>query len=165
MWRSLQLFLLVQGTSSWQPSLASISPSATLKAAVRPKSRGFGPTRVVSPILLHSYPDENDWGSSYDESDPAEIVQPPTREERLALQQTLMEEKTEKTPPRELRFGPFGSLEVLAIVVALFFAATVFVVGGDTLFVTGTSAAIPPTVNADEILRQDFVRMDTSVAF
>ena len=165
-WNLLVVFFLIQGSSSWQPSsFALLSPAGK---KVRPAAvyRWNRRARIVHGRWLHAYPNDSDWSSSYDESDPVEIVQPPTREERLAMRQQLqMEEKNEQPQPRELRLGPLGSLEVLAIVVALFFAVTVFAVGGDTLFVTGTSAAIPSTVNADEILRQDFVRMETSVAF
>ena len=67
--------------------------------------------------------------------------------------------------PKELRVGPLGSLEALAIVTSLFFVATVFGTG-DALFATPTGTTTPrPMVDAEQVLQQDFQRMETSVQF
>jgi hypothetical protein len=56
-----------------------------------------------------------------------------------------------------------GSLEVLAIVVSLFFTATVFLTG-DVLLATPSTT--PQTkINADEMLQSDFSKIETSVHF
>jgi hypothetical protein len=69
-------------------------------------------------------------------------------------------------PQRELRFGPLGSLEVLAILVSVFFVGTVALYG-DALFATPTmdSTNTGKILDADEILQSDFNRLDTSVPF
>jgi hypothetical protein len=66
---------------------------------------------------------------------------------------------------KELQFGPFGSLQVLALVVSLFFSATVFF-AGDLLFATPSKdASKVPILDADEVLQKDFARIDSSVPF
>lgn len=66
---------------------------------------------------------------------------------------------------KELRVGPLGSLEVLAIVMSVFFVATVFF-AGDVLFATPTETASSRILlDADEVLQSDFRRIETSVDF
>ena len=80
------------------------------------------------------------------------------------LQSEDDEEMDESIKPRkELRFGPLGSLEVLAIVTSVFFAATVFL-AGDVLLATPTQTT-QTVFDADEVLQSDFRRIETSVPF
>lgn len=59
--------------------------------------------------------------------------------------------------------NPLYSLEALALAVSLFFVAVTTVLGGD-LFAT-SHAPMPPSVDADALLEQDFLRDETSVKF
>ena len=106
-WNLLVVFFLIQGSSSWQPSsFALLSPAGK---KVRPAAvyRWNRLARIVHGRWLHAYPNDSDWSSSYDESDPVEIVQPPTREERLAMrQQLLMEEKKKTATTSRTTIGP-----------------------------------------------------------
>ena len=76
-------------------------------------------------------------------------------------------EATTDAPKKELRFGPFGSLDVLVIAVSLFFVATVALVGKDALLATPTTETLQQikVVDADEVLRSDFLRNENSVPF
>lgn len=77
---------------------------------------------------------------------------------------------------QQLNFGGIGSLELLAIATSLFFVLLV-AVAGDSLFASPTINAeeqVTTTINgrqqrkiinADEVLRNDFTRIDTSVEF
>ena len=73
---------------------------------------------------------------------------------------------TPDIPKKELRFGPFGSLDILVIAVSLFFVATVALVGKDVLLATPTTTeTLQIKVDADQILQSDFLRNENSVPF
>jgi hypothetical protein len=63
-------------------------------------------------------------------------------------------------PPKTLRVG---SLEALAIATSIFFIGIVYFLG-DSLFAT-PSGTIQAVIDADEVLKSDFVRIDSSVPF
>ena len=73
--------------------------------------------------------------------------------------------ENDDTPPKELRFGPLGSLDLLVIAVSLFFVATVAIVGKDALLATPTTETLQIKVDADQILQSDFLRNENSVPF
>jgi hypothetical protein len=67
-------------------------------------------------------------------------------------------------PPPPISFK-VGNLEILAILVSAFFAATVALSGG-TIFANAPAAPSARIVlDADELLRQDFARDESSVRF
>lgn len=68
----------------------------------------------------------------------------------------------------ELMNNPTFSLELLAVVVSLFFVATVALVGGDKLFVTappGSPLTERVVIDADALLSEEFDRVSSSVKF
>mgnify|MGYP005854115119 CR=1 FL=1 len=70
----------------------------------------------------------------------------------------------ETTTRKELRFGPLGSLEVLALLVSLFFVGAVATTG-DLLFAKPSTISTIEKVDAEQVLQSDFERMDSSVSF
>ena len=73
------------------------------------------------------------------------------------------DDKERKRTRNELRIGPFGSLELIAIVVSLVFLVTVYG-AGDALFAK-PSPTTTKIVDADEILQEDFWKSDSPVSF
>ncbi|CAB9526860.1 expressed unknown protein [Seminavis robusta] len=96
------------------------------------------------------------------------LIQPQNYQTTVLLHQTDQDDlqpddNNNSIPQKELRIGPFGSLEILAVAVSLFFVASVAVYG-DALFAKPASN-MPVVVDANEVLQSDFVRIESSVPF
>ena len=141
-----------------------------LNAFVRPSNTRYG-EHVLREGRLAEFPPRQHVISTFgalkmsyqrdgDFDDDSDVIVQPSSPKNM---DTIPNSDESNPPIKELRWGPLGSLEVLAAVVSLFFAATVFL-AGDALF-AAPSQSTPPKFDADEVLRQDFVRMETSVPF
>jgi hypothetical protein len=82
----------------------------------------------------------------------------------ISISTSLRAADDNDSSPKEIRLGPLGSLEVLAIVTSLFFVVTVALTG-DILFAAPPESTPRVILDADELLQSDFRRIETSVPF
>jgi len=107
-------------------------------------------------------------GRDDDLDDSGNIIQPTIIQPTFSKTTVPVTETTSGDKPSylDLRLETFWSLELLAAVVSIFFAGTIFL-AGDVLFAAPPSAqsTIQPRFNADKLLQEDFERMGTFVPF
>jgi len=148
-WRRGERFAGITSKLTSSSLLLSRNPSECKSAVVLRMSSRYSPNR-----------DNNDGDGDYEAAVRRKLDAQAKEQEKQQIIQYLERRK-------EVSRTTDSGLGILAVAVILFFLLVVAAFGSDSLFgkVPPTVTATPPRVNADSILRQDFVRLDSSVSF
>ena len=134
------------------------------------RARSFGPPRGIlrftpSPsILLMAPRPPSSLPPGNDEVDPEYTPRPRSSVVDSDAATAGIDDNDNDNSGADTTNNNSSYLEVLALSVALFFVATVAVVGGDQLFATPSTTMPRVVIDADAVLREDFER-SSSVLF